>query len=186
MNDTHRELTPEEHFEFILALIDDETLQNKSVNEFLALQMSMGSDSNSNLTIDSSFGWEPENPIPVNGPFGERTYLSRLRTKSGIPFFFHRLGSTHGTVDIFELVAFDGSEQATLYLDMYHMQRCHSSPIGLDIAEDITPFTGMTLMVDNFPAGLIQALRPLRGTTNGDCYLPEEFMKAALKNAGWL
>ena len=40
-----------------------------------------------------SFGFEPTNPIPVRGVFGETNYLARLRTKEGIKVEYRRLGS---------------------------------------------------------------------------------------------
>jgi hypothetical protein len=186
MTDSEREPSAEEHFEFILALLDDEELQNSSVHEMMAMQMALGADSNSGLVLDSTFGWQPENPIPVNGPMGERTYLSRLRTDAGVPFFFHRLGSTHGTIDVFEIVSFDQKVSGTLYVDMYHLERCRSAPEGLELENGPAPFTGMTSPVDDFPVGLIDAISGYRGTPLGDCYLPDEFLQGALQFGGWV
>src|SRR3990170_2002656 len=65
------------------------------------------------------FGFDPPNPIPVNGPFGETCYLNRLRSKSGVGLFYHRLGSVWSSIskhplDQYELVAMDASEWVTL------------------------------------------------------------------------
>lgn len=56
-----------------------------------------------------------DNPIPVNGAFGEIKYLIKLRGKTVRPIFFHRIGSvklsvTSQSVDKFEVVCIDGSQ----------------------------------------------------------------------------
>ena len=49
------------------------------------------------------FGHDLGNPIPVNGPIGEFSYLSRLRMKStGSRVYFHRVAN-HDGIDEFEL-----------------------------------------------------------------------------------
>jgi hypothetical protein len=41
------------------------------------------------------FGFTETNPIPVNGPFGELAYLSKLETVRGERILFHRIGAIH-------------------------------------------------------------------------------------------
>ena len=186
MNDEDWQPTPEQHFQFIYALLSDEELQNSTLHEFLRMQINLGSNANANLRLDDSFGWKEENPIPVNGPLGERTYLSRLRTQDGVPFFFHRVGSTGGTIDVYEIASFDNTFSGELFLDMYHPNRCKAAPKGLLLSDDVSPFTGDTLRVDNFPVGLIAAIDRLPDETLRDCHIPREILEAVLKNGGWI
>jgi hypothetical protein len=85
------------------------------------------------------FGFDGTNPIPVNGPVGETVYLNRLRGKSGIGFFYHRLGTVRATfidavIDRFELVALDASEWAILNLCPYFPRRSLKAPAGMSLA----------------------------------------------------
>ena len=72
----------------------------------------------------------------MNGIEGERVYLFRLKAKSGAGVFYHRLGSINmtkqinQTVDIFEVVAIDGSQWATLYFCMCFPRRSMKYPEG--------------------------------------------------------
>lgn len=74
------------------------------------------------------FGTTITNPIPVNGPYGETVYINNLRSKSGVGFFYHRIGSdpspvSSTSIDVFELVSIDASQYAVLYFSMYHPRR---------------------------------------------------------------
>lgn len=116
------------------------------------------------------FGECPSNPIPVNGQIGEVTYLSRLRSKSGVGFMWHRIGTEETSVyphpiDVYEMVAIDASEWQKLYFAMYHRHRTRKVPSGLSLLawsrmKDIeqimskTGFPGHIQKVDNFPFGL--------------------------------
>lgn len=116
------------------------------------------------------FGESITNPIPVNGHIGTFTYLSRLRSKSGVGFMWHRLGSEESNVyphpvDIYELVAIDASEWRTLYFGIYHRHRSTMAPKDLTLVpwsqmSDIervmakTGFPGHNQRVENFPFGL--------------------------------
>ena len=116
------------------------------------------------------FGECPSNPIPVNSPIGECVYLSRLRSKSGVGFMWHRISSVKSDVyphpiDIYELVAIDASEWRTLYFGMYHPRRSVMAPFGLTLLpwsqmNDMEHvmckigFPGHNQKVENFPMGL--------------------------------
>jgi hypothetical protein len=57
-----------------------------------------------------TFGTTPTNPIPVNGIIGEIAYMAGLRSKTGVGFYYHRLGSltsapSKNQIDKYELVA---------------------------------------------------------------------------------
>ena len=83
------------------------------------------------------FGRTPTNPIPVNGSYGEVTYLSRLRVKAtGAIVVFQRIGSCGSNevcdnpVDGFEIVSLDGSFKDELFFDMYHDGQSSKVPEG--------------------------------------------------------
>jgi len=85
------------------------------------------------------YGFEPENPIPVDGPSGERLFLSCLRCACGEPFTFHRPGSVGKgpdahVVDVFELVCRAGEHRLELFFDLYHPGSTPAPPEGLTLA----------------------------------------------------
>jgi hypothetical protein len=116
------------------------------------------------------------NPIPVNGIVGEIVYLNRLRTRTGVGFFHHRLGSIGDSLnhistkplDAYELYSLDGTVFRTLWFAPYHKWRSTLAPDGCILkpyptyeAEQILVQTlglGMTSRVTNFPKGLPIAL----------------------------
>lgn len=117
------------------------------------------------------FGLSPANPIPVNGPTGESVYLNSLRSNSGARFLYHRLGSclhpvSRHPIDIFELLATDGSQNICIFISMYHPRRSRLLPEGfkksvlwndLNSYEQILykkSFYGQNIYVPNFPCGL--------------------------------
>lgn len=105
-------------------------------------------------------------PIPVNGVYGELSYLSLLRTRSGAPFAFHRIGSSRtplGLVaDIYELLALDLSFRARLYFDIYNRNRSKQCPKGMMIAREFyskNPIFGTSHNVASFPLGISEVVR---------------------------
>lgn len=120
-------------------------------------------------------GRSPASPIPVNGIRGTYAYLNRLRSASGASFFYHRAMSTRGMidghrVDLYELVAVDGSCWDFLYVDMYFFRRTTLAPEGLTMVplgslprwERVfvhDGHQGVNFNVPNFPLGLPTALR---------------------------
>ena len=64
------------------------------------------------------------NPVRVNGPGGERAYLSRLRCKDGASPAFKRLGSSGLSpfgyiMDMYDVSCPDGAS-TKVFMDMYH------------------------------------------------------------------
>lgn len=110
------------------------------------------------------------NPIPVNGPTGEIKYLSKMRSISGSPVFFHRIGSfgstaTDDSVDGYEIVSTDGTNWNRLYFDMYHPRRSNFAPAGYVISpykpslgEDPLLGFGVNFRVHDFPKGIPEAI----------------------------
>lgn len=115
------------------------------------------------------FGHSYNNPIPVNGQFGTYKYLNKLRTSSGQPLLFHRLGSMSSSVskysiDVYEVVGTDGLGWDIIFIDMYHPRRSNHAPAGYTL----TPFNprtgdqpfglGVDVYCPNFPYDLPEAI----------------------------
>lgn len=146
------QLDQSEGREIILALLDDEDFQNQNAVPVWRDQILAGQDIDC-FVDDKTFGLTSDNPVPVNGQFGQLTYLSRLRTKDGQGFFFQRLGSIH-TVDEYQLLSFDGEASLNVFLDLYHPRRSRKPIAGLELEEAPSVFTGVPLQVENFPFGI--------------------------------
>lgn len=91
------------------------------------------------------FGYDPTNPIPVNGALGEIYYLHSLRNEEHKRFFFTRLGSIWvddypRKVDEYTVVSIDGKQHFHLYFDFYYSRRSRYLPEGLQAI----PFEVMT------------------------------------------
>jgi hypothetical protein len=148
-----------ERAEFIEALIEDEELQNSTLVPFLRESILLG-DAVDYLRDDQSFGLSADNPIPVNGPLGQQTYLSKLRTAHHGGFFFHRLGSV-GRVDLYKLLSLDGTLELNLYLDMYHPRRSRKAVEGFYLDDGPSVFTGFTITMNDFPYDFESCLNQL-------------------------
>jgi hypothetical protein len=105
------------------------------------------------------FGRSTANPIPVNGPLGELTYLSKLIAGRHTHIIAHRLGACAGG-DAYEAVSVDGQDWDLLYLDPYHTRRSRLVPSGYQ-----TDFSGQLFLfatngfLPTFPVGIAAALR---------------------------
>lgn len=111
------------------------------------------------------------NPIPVNGPIGERKYLAKLRGQTGQPVMFHRKGSNFSPVvatpvDTFEVVCLDGTQRGEITFSPYHPRRSNLAPDGFTltptdptIGADPVEGHGTTFFVFNFPQALPETLR---------------------------
>ena len=106
------------------------------------------------------------NPIPVDGPEGEIRYLARLRSKTGRALMFHRVGRSESEVaanalDIYEVVAADGTQWGTLFFDMYHPRPSTVAPPDFTLrppGPSLSPTAefgyGTNQKVEDFPFGL--------------------------------
>jgi hypothetical protein len=123
---------------FAAGKIDDEPLdiQTAEVGAFGQFGIEEGCDE---ITGSKGpFGYSLSNPIPVNGIIGEACYINRLRSKSGVGFFCHRLGSLRSPVsehpiDKYELAAVDASQWAILYFSPYYARRSLNTPDGMKL-----------------------------------------------------
>lgn len=148
-------------FERINLLINDDEVQNKFTPALIRELMMEGGAVDEIPGAIGPFGRSPGNPIPVNGPKGEVTYLSRLLTNSGGKIFFHRMGSisqekidgTSGTnnLDVYELLSDDGNFWDILYLDMYHTRKTRKAPSGYKLQEKTLLLRGTSMPYPQFP-----------------------------------
>lgn len=147
-------------FEKISEVTGDENLQNSLNYPFIKDQIESGLDVDQLPDGIGEFGRVPENPIPVNGAFGEFVYLSLLKTKdTGQRLLFHRLGSVE-MIDMYETVTLDGREWDLLFFSMYHPRRSRTAPAGYTIADVHTQplLYGTNRRVEEFPYGLQKAI----------------------------
>jgi hypothetical protein len=145
-----------------LNIVDNVEFQNSNTNLMIRDRMLAGSDANDQVKLTENYGLSLENPIFVNGPFGQQSYLSRLRTRDGVGFLFQRLGST-GITDIYELISFDGKHHLQVFLNMYHPNRSRFAVHGFWLNENPNAFTGFTFASENFPFNykeLVEAEHP--------------------------
>lgn len=138
--------------------------------EAMGALMGAGADCDEIPGGQGAFG-SPGNPIPVNGPIGERKYLAKLRGQTGHPVMFHRKGSNFSSavktpVDTFEVVCLDGTQRREITFSPYHPRRSNRAPDGFtltptDPATGTDPVEGhgTTFFVFHFPHALPAAIR---------------------------
>lgn len=138
-------------FKEIHRVLNDDELQN---NGLPPMFREMYSPQRVNMVPGGTgeFGRDHHNPIPVNGPIGEVTYLSKLLvagTKEKV--FFHRLGSCAGSIDIYEIFSHSGKFHDTLYLDMYYLHKSQYAPRGYVLQNEVTTIRGINSFCDDLP-----------------------------------
>lgn len=122
---------------------------------------------------EGEFGKSPNNPIPVNGTWGERIYLSFLRCEfCGKEVLFHRIGSLTKDinnksfiVDNYEVCCYDGCTREHIYLAPYFPKRSTYLPKGYSnfnlnqnfatkLFIDFPTSLGSNWFIKDFPFGL--------------------------------
>jgi len=129
------------HFEVIDFLHDPEAQMAGMVGEHVVdgrqVALYFETDSPPGLIpANEQYGFAPKHPIPVDGPWGERFYLSCLRCVCGEPFMFHRPGCidegpNENVIDVYELICGSRAHSLDLYLDLYHPGSTPPAPQGL-------------------------------------------------------
>jgi hypothetical protein len=140
-------------------IIDDESYQLEILSPLIKDVIVKGAIYDKDPLGTGPFGLVDSNPIPVNGPLGEMSYLSRLETLSGDRLMFHRLGSidkkdvvgSTTMVDVYEAVSFPGNQWFIFYVDFYHPRRSRALPDGFKFTEKVPQFTGFNKFCPNFP-----------------------------------
>ena len=128
------------------------------------------------------FGFTESNPIPVNGPLGELTYLSRLETTRGERLLYHRVGSID-KIDIFECVTFSGSEWYILFLDMYHPRRSRLAPEPFRFSKSLTQFAGFNRYCKDFPYDFVEMKKREQESGLMEFYIPLNWITAQIQNS---
>ena len=146
----------DEEFQLGMNLIDNEEFQNANSMHNMGGRLYQGSAIDA-FKDDETFGLTFDNPVPVNGQYGELTYLSRLRTTEGAWFFFHRLGSEE-TIDIYEVLSIDGKHRFNIYMDLYHPRRSTKPIHGYKLDEQPNVWTGTPARLEQFPEGILEDL----------------------------
>jgi hypothetical protein len=142
-----------------LRLFNTAALQNNTYDAALAAKIRAGADCDVIPGSTGSFGHVATNPIPVNGPFGELTYLSRLRVRAtGSMVFFHKVRSI-GAVDEFEVVNVSGRFADRLYFDMYHPRLSRMYPDRFTLEREAVFPRGITTTCPDFPKGLQKLIK---------------------------
>ncbi len=151
----------------LMMLTKTERLQNERSRAAVRDRIVNGLDVDELPDAKGEFGLDPDNPIPVNGPFGEQLYLSLLATEgSGQRLFHHRLGlktGRLGPVAAYETVSADGEKWDILYLSARHPRKSTKAPAGYALVEDsgenLVLMRGVDRRAKNFPHG-VRALVP--------------------------
>ncbi len=138
-------------FNRINLILNSDEEQNKLLPEALKKNCDP-SPTNTIPGATGDFGHTITNPIPVNGPLGEITYLSRLLVqKTGEKIFFHRLGSCNDCIDVYEVISISGKYYDILYFDMYYLHKSRLIPKGYMLQDQVTTIRGINGFSSNFP-----------------------------------
>lgn len=140
----------------IYRMIDDEEHQNSLLPDPMAQVIKGGLACDVIPGASGPFGFDPRNPIPVNGAIGELAYLSRLETAQGERLLFHRIGAIN-KLDVFEAVTYSGSAWYVFFVDMYHPRRSRQAPERFVIAKEPRQFSGFHNFCEDFPYDFVKA-----------------------------
>jgi len=142
-------------------LLRDEGFQNKN-------QPKLPTKARIQKRVDPALLGSIEFPIGVNGVLGELSYLSLLRTDTGVPLAFHRIGSfesPQGIVDGYDLLSIDTAVDRKLYLDPYYRLRSRQAPLGFKLTDKFdpdNPIYGVNVELPRFPFEVAQPVRELQ------------------------
>lgn len=164
----------------ISRILDDEKFQLELVPGLKSiLESAPAFDKDPNGT--GPFGFIETNPIPVNGPIGQLSYLSKLETQAGQRIMFHRVGAID-TVDVFEAVSFNGAEWFILFVDFYHPRRSRLTPEGFRLTKDAAQFSGFHKFCENFPYDFIEKKASERESGLSMAYIPISMVSDQIQN----
>jgi hypothetical protein len=111
-------------------------------------------------TVRGRFGYDPTNPIPVQGSEGAYLYLVALECSCHRPFMFHCISMDTGgdgmRVDCFELICRRQTCHILLYMGVDHPITSACLPEGLNRAAP--KGQGVLTRVEPFPKGLPEAI----------------------------
>ena len=139
--------------------VEDEAFQNRVLQPHILPMLAQGLACDQVPGGHGAFG-SVTNPVPVNGPFGELAYLSKLRDAKGQRLFFQRTGSNDG-LDQFDLFAVDMNDTHELWLDMYHPRRSRVAPPCFSLADGPSHFSGFTDHSTEWPLDTVLRIEAL-------------------------
>lgn len=149
----------EKLYDDALLLMNDVEKQNERLPENIRETVLAGNACDTVPGASGNFGHDIHNPIPVNGPIGEFSYLSRLRMKStGGRVFFHKL-RTIGPVDEFELTNVSGQFADHLFLDPWHRAQSGWYPHNYYLEREAVQPRGITTTCPDFPRDLYKLIK---------------------------
>ncbi len=144
-----------EAFEQIRRIIEDEQFQLDMIHPAMKAMIESRPAYDQDPNGTGPFGFSETNPIPVNGSIGQLAYLSKLETERGERILFHRIGAVD-TIDVFEAVAFSGSEWFILFVDLYHPRRSRLTPDGFRFTDEVGQFSGFHKFCTDFPYDFVE------------------------------
>ena len=162
-------------------LIEDENYQNSMMNELIRSKVITGASVDKLSGATGHFGFDLENPIPVNGAIGELAYLSRLETNQKEQLLFHRIGAVN-MIDVFEAVTYSGSSWYIFFMDFYHPRRSKLAPKGFRIAALPRQFSGFNKYCPNFPYDFLEKKESERNSGLLMAYIPSNNILSQIKN----
>lgn len=172
-------------FEKLSDFLNSDAVQNAAMPDDIKAILSVGGAVDYLAGATGEFGRTATNPIPVNGPVGEVTYLSALTTADGRGVWAHRLGS-RDRIDIFEVVSDDGKEWCLLYLAPYHPRKSKLVPKGFRFRDPprVRGIFATNQHVPDFPLSLHEAIRDWSKATLG-IPLVSSGLRSAIQSASF-
>lgn len=161
-------------------LVGDDDYQNSLAPELVKDWIVEGLNVDEIPGGSGEFGRSPNNPIPVNGSLGAVFYLSRLTFgPSKQAMMFHRLGSIE-SIDVYELVALDGSRWDVLYFSIYHPRKSRKVPAGYTLVtpKDQPLVTGTNRRNERFPHTMTDSIKEITHGLFGVPISPPEIQSA--------
>ena len=129
------------------------------------------------------FGRTPTNPILVNGPLGEVTYLSKLvLTNSKEKIYFHKLCTCSEKINVYEITSQSGKFYDLLFLDMYHLHKSTIAPSGYELQKELKSLRGVNQLCKAFPAQLYEDLLQVSEELLGFPVIDSDVKKINLDN----
>lgn len=146
-------------FEKLSIFLNSDSAQNAAMPDDLKSIITWVSETDIVPGATGEFGLSFTNPVPVNGPIGEVTYLSALELLDGRSVWAHRLGS-RDRVDVFEVVSEDGKNWFILFLTPYFPRKSGYVPSGFRFrsAPRVRGISATNQFVSEFPIALPDAI----------------------------
>ncbi len=120
--------------------LKEKAMQIESLTEYLAITVRQNAEKNFRIEDkhlgEYDYGLCANKPVFVNGFVGATVYLSMLKTVTGCPIKYKRLGSINiesiaGPVDMYEVVSPQEKLTYTIFICNYGSKNSNSAPRGL-------------------------------------------------------